>query len=40
MYSEARHDNAMIVNVGFLSGLVTSGAPSVTKTFFTSCVWQ
>src|SRR5271170_1735798 len=39
-YSEARQDSAMIVSVGFLSGLVTSGAPSVTKTFFTSCAWQ
>src|SRR5580704_10470383 len=39
-YSEARHDNAIIVSVGFLSGFVTSGAPSVTKRFFTSCAWQ
>src|SRR6266568_9640761 len=39
-YSDARQESAMIVRVGFLSGLVTKGAPSVTKTFFTSCVWQ
>src|SRR5512143_2535296 len=39
-YSEARQDSAMIVSVGFLSGFVTNGAPSVTKRFFTSCVWQ
>src|SRR6266849_3166576 len=39
-YSEARQESAMIVSVGFLSGLVTSGAPSVTNTFFTSCAWQ
>src|SRR5260370_24274335 len=38
--SDARHDSAMIVNVGFLSGLVTSEEPSVTKRFFTSCAWQ
>src|SRR5271166_2026523 len=35
-YSEARQASAMMVSVGFLSGLVTSGAPSVTKRFFTS----
>src|ERR1700693_78418 len=39
-YSEARHDSAMIVSVGFLSALVTKDAPSVTKRFFTSCAWQ
>src|SRR5260370_5103374 len=39
-YSDARHDSAMIVNVGFLSGLVTREEPSVTKRFFTSCAWQ
>src|SRR5205814_6445060 len=39
-YSEARHARAMMVSVGFLSGLVTSGAPSVTKRFLTSCAWQ
>src|SRR5437868_1567277 len=30
-YSEARQESAMIVSVGFLSGLVTNGAPSVTN---------
>src|SRR5215467_8160517 len=39
-YSEARQESAMIVSVGFLSGFVTSGAPSVTNRFFTSCAWQ
>src|SRR6267143_477902 len=39
-YSEARQESAMIVSVGFLSGLVTNGAPSVTNRFFTSCAWQ
>src|SRR5262249_46600163 len=39
-YSEARQESAMIVSVGFLSGLVTSDAPSVRKRFFTSCDWQ
>src|SRR6266481_303450 len=39
-YSDARQESAMIVSVGFLSGLVTSDALSVTNRFFTSCAWQ
>lgn len=39
-YSEARQDNARIVGVGFLSGLVVKHAPSVTNRFLTSCAWQ
>src|SRR5207249_10573345 len=39
-YSDARQESAMMVSVGFLSGLVTSDAPSVTNKFFTSCAWQ
>src|SRR3974377_947029 len=38
--SDARQASAMIVRVGFLSGFVTRGAPSITNTFFTSCAWQ
>src|SRR6185503_14989383 len=40
MYSDVRHDSAMIVQVGFLSACEVKGAPSVTNRFFTSCVWQ
>src|SRR2546425_10081165 len=40
MYSDVRHDSAMIVQVGFLSACDVNGAPSATKRFLTSCVWQ
>ncbi len=33
-------DNARIVGVGFLSGLVVKHAPSVTNRFLTSWAWQ
>src|SRR5713101_343301 len=39
-YSDARHDSAIMVSVGFLSGLLTNDAASVTNRFFTSCAWQ
>src|SRR5215472_4357824 len=38
--SEALQDSARIVSVGFLSGLVTKAAASVTKRFLTSWAWQ
>src|SRR5438132_7670307 len=40
MYSDVRHDSAMIVQVGFLSACDVNGEPSATKRFLTSCVWQ
>src|SRR5215471_16120520 len=39
-YSDARQERAVIVSVGFLSGLVAKQAPSVTNRFLTSCAWQ
>src|SRR6185312_4071735 len=39
-YSEARHESAMMVSVGFLSALLTKLPPSATNRFFTSCAWQ
>src|SRR6266542_2688025 len=33
MYSDVRHDSAMIVQVGFLSACDVNGAPSATKRF-------
>ena len=39
-YSEAFHESAIMLSVGFLSGLVTKHAASVTNTFLTSCAWQ
>src|SRR5579875_406559 len=40
MYSEVRQPRAEMVRVGFLSALLTKGAPSVMKRFFTSHAWQ
>src|SRR5437773_12404968 len=40
MYSDVRQDRAMIVQVGFLSACDVNGAPSATKRFLTSWVWQ
>src|ERR1700683_5397331 len=39
-YSDALQESARMESVGFLSGLVTKAAASVTNRFFTSCVWQ
>src|SRR6516164_1273077 len=39
-YSDARHDRAIMVRVGFLSGLLTRQAPSVTNKLGMSCAWQ
>ena len=36
----ARQAMAQMVSVGFLSGLVTKGAASATKTFLTSCACE
>src|SRR3989442_1006157 len=40
MYSDVLQESAMIVQVGFLSACEVNGAPSATKRFLTSCVWQ
>src|SRR5579883_412611 len=39
-YSEVRQARAMMVSVGFLSALLTKGAPSVIKRFLQSHAWQ
>src|SRR6516164_2338785 len=39
-YSDALQERAKMERVGFLSGLVTKAAASVTNKFFTSCAWQ
>src|SRR3989442_249587 len=39
-YSEVRQASAMMLSVGFLSALLTNGAPSVANRFLQSQAWQ
>ena len=40
IYSDVRHASAMMESVGFLSALLTKGAPSATNKFLQSHAWQ